>query len=365
MKPIRVLHTEWSDGWGGQEIRVITEMLSLRKRGIEPYLACREHAKIKAKAISVGIPVFVVPFDGIADLRTVWMLFKIIKKLRIDIVNTHSGKDTWTGGIAAKLTGAKFIRTRHLSNKINPSRLNFINELADAVITTGEQIRKEMIKHNRIKSDKIVSIPTGANEAVFDPSKYDKRENRKLFGIKDDKIAIGILAVLRKFKRHDLFVEMACEVSKQFPETVFLIAGDGPQKENIKRLIEAKNLQKQIKMLGHINEPAKFLSALDLFVLTSDSGEGVPQAIIQALMMRLPVVTTDVGSVGDLHCEDNFILISRNNTDSLVANVKHLIKDKRLRQKYSERARNYIMKNFSETVMTDRLLHLYNLILKK
>ena len=365
MKPIRVLHTEWSDGWGGQEIRIITEMLSLRKRGIEPYLACREHAKIKEEAVLAGIPVFVLPFGGIADLRSVWMLFKIIKKLHIDIVNTHSGKDTWTGGIAAKLSGAKFIRTRHLSNRINPSRLNFINELADAIITTGEHIKDDMIKYNRIKPGRVVSIPTGVDETVFDPSKYDKREVRRLFDIKDDRIVVGILAVLRKFKRHDLFIEMAYAISGQFPKVVFLIAGDGPQKENIKKLIETKNLKKQVRMVGYIDEPAKFLSALDIFVMTSDSGEGVPQAIIQALMMRLPVVAIDVGSVGDLYCEDNLILISRNNTDSLVANVKHLIKDKRLRQEYSKRARDYMIKNFSETVMSEKLLHLYDMILKK
>ena len=49
-KSIKVLHTEWSDGWGGQEIRIINEMLLLQKSGIEIYLACREHSVIKKKS---------------------------------------------------------------------------------------------------------------------------------------------------------------------------------------------------------------------------------------------------------------------------------------------------------------------------
>ena len=49
-KSIKVLHTEWSDGWGGQEIRIINEMLLLQELGIEIYLACREHSVINKKA---------------------------------------------------------------------------------------------------------------------------------------------------------------------------------------------------------------------------------------------------------------------------------------------------------------------------
>ena len=110
-KTIRVLHTEWSNGWGGQEIRIINEMLAVREQGVEVFLACREHAVIHQKAEAQGIPVFCLPFKGNTDLITLFTLRKIICQHHIDIVNTHSGKDTWVGGFAAKLAGAKFIRT--------------------------------------------------------------------------------------------------------------------------------------------------------------------------------------------------------------------------------------------------------------
>jgi len=362
-KQIRILHTEWSDGWGGQEIRIINEMLAVRESGVEVFLACRKDSIISKNASEQNIEVFKLPFKGIVDIKTVLMLYRIIKNKKIDIVNTHSGKDTWTGGAAAKLAGAKFIRTRHLSNKINSSRLNFINELADFIITTGEYVKNSMIKYNRIDSGKIVSIPTGVDEKVFDPSIYDKNENRKLFGVRSDQIAVGILAVLRRFKRHDIFVTAAESILKQYPNTVFLIAGDGPQKENIENLIKLKNLQKQVRMVGYVSEPAKFLSAIDLFMLTSDSNEGVPQAILQALMMKLPVIAADVGSVSDLWHKNNFMLIEPGSPDMLAVNAGDLIKNKALRQTYSNRARDYVVRNFSKAVMTDKLLHSYGKIL--
>ena len=87
---IRVLHTEWSDGWGGQEIRIINEMKALRNLGIKVYLACRQHSLIKRKAEEHNIKVFVLPFKGNADLLTLSKLIRIIKTYSIDIVNNRS-----------------------------------------------------------------------------------------------------------------------------------------------------------------------------------------------------------------------------------------------------------------------------------
>ena len=67
----------------------------------------------------------------------------------------------------------------------------------------------------------------------LNPDKYDIAECRKRFDLRDDEIAIGILAVLRQFKRHDLFLEMAKALIGKYPDKklVFIIAGDGPHKK--------------------------------------------------------------------------------------------------------------------------------------
>ena len=79
IKTIRVLHTEWSDGWGGQEIRIIHEMKMMRSEGVEVYLACREKSMIKDEAVASNIKVFVLPFRGNVDFITLLKLKKIIK----------------------------------------------------------------------------------------------------------------------------------------------------------------------------------------------------------------------------------------------------------------------------------------------
>jgi glycosyltransferase involved in cell wall biosynthesis len=360
-KTIRVLHTEWSNGWGGQEIRIIHEMKIISAEGLDVYLACRENSLIKNQAIANNIKVFVLPFRGNIDLKTLFQLKKIIKHNSIDIVNSHSGKDTWVAGLAAKLAGVKFIRTRHLSNKINPSRFNFINELADYIFTTGEIIKEDMIKYNRIKENKIISIPTGIDQNIFNPRIYKREECRKKFKINDSEFAIGILAVLRQFKRHDLFLKMAKSLTKRYPDKnlVFIIAGGGPQKENIHKLINDFNLNACVKMVGHLHNAPEFLSAIDILVLSSDSKEGVPQSVMQGLFMNKPVVSSDSGSTRDLLHNGNFQLVEKGSKEALINGVSIFLENNNVVS-----TRKHMIENFSSSVMVKKIMNSYEKILK-
>lgn len=363
MKKIKVLHTEWSDGWGGQEIRIINESIAIREKyEVEIFIACRENSKILQKANEAKIKTFILPFKSNFDIKTLYELVKIIRKNQIDIVNTHSGKDTWVGGIAAKLAGVKFIRTRHLSNKINPSKLNFINSLADFIITTGESVKEAMINENRIDKDKIISIPTGIDETIFNPEIYDKSECLKTLGLENDKIYIGNLAVLRAFKRHDVFLNIALKIHKDFPNVMFLIAGDGPQRKNLENFIQNNNMQKYVKLLGHCEKSEIFLKAIDIFMLTSDSKEGVPQSLMQALLMQNACIATDVGSVEDLYNGSNFIL-TKFDEEKLYNELKNLLENKEKIDFYQKNAREFVKNNFTKDIMTDKIYEIYKRIL--
>lgn len=65
------------------------------------------------------------------------------------------------------------------------------------------------------------------------------------------------------------------------------------------------NVVERIVFLGHVENPAIFLKAIDIFVMTSDCNEGVPQSLMQALAMELPCIASDIGSIKDLHTCDN------------------------------------------------------------
>lgn len=358
---IKVLHTEWSSGYGGQEIRILLEMQVMRNLGVECALACREDAEILNKAQNLGFKTFTLPFSRKTDILSIWRLKQLLK--HYDILNTHSGIDTWCGGLASIGSKKKFIRTRHLSTPIHPSRLNFINNLADFIITTGESVREAMIRDNRIKPEKIASIPTGIDVRIFQKNLYDKETLKESYKIPKNKIIIGNLGVMRYAKRQDIFIQVAKEIHQKYPNTYFVVGGSGDSFSHLEGLIkgaERESAEDYIKLLGYIQKPAEFLAMLDIFMLTSEK-EGVPQSLMQALLMEIPSIASDVGSIRDLYHNKNFFLTPKPTLESFSQALEELLNNPHC----IEINPHFILQNFSSEAMGRQILAIYEKLLNE
>jgi len=223
--------------------------------------------------------------------------------------------------------------------------------LADFIFTTGENIKKQMVQYNRINPKKIISIPTGVDENIFNPYKFKKNEKKD--------IHIGALGVVRGVKGYEYFIEAATILLKKFKNLKFFIAGDGPMFDKYKSDIENLGLTSKIIMLGHVEDTAKFLSKIDIFVNSSKS-EGVSQAIIQALMMNIATVATDVGSTKDLWQNDNFLLCKSKDASDLANKIEKIL----LTKNFNPNTRSYMIENFSQTAMTTKILNCYNKVIE-
>lgn len=364
MNSTKILHTEWSSGWGGQEMRIISEALALQKYyNIEVQIATKKEAQIAKMAQINGLKVLFCDFSNIFDIKSIFKIARYAKKEGINIINTHSGKDTWIGWAAARLGGAKFIRTRHLGNIINPSRLNFVNSCADFIITTGKQIREDMIAFNRINPNKIKSVPTGIDESVFEPSKYDKNALRNELGFEQNAFYIGNIGLFREVKRLDIFLDIAEQIHTIHPQIRFVLAGHGDTRQKIEQSIKSKNMASFVKLMDFFQKPAEFFACIDVFLLTSSS-EGVPQTLIQALFMQKPSIATNVGSIKDLYNNKNFLL-KECNFDELFFATKELIENKELYTKLAQNKQEFVRENFGLKKMSAEIFSIYEKILKE
>jgi len=363
-KKIRVLHTECTNSFGGQEIRIINEILMMQSAGFEMFLAAKKDKPLAKEAKKRGIKVFELPFRGYWDIETFLKLIYLIKKYNIDIINTHGSQNTWLGGIAGKLSGIKFVRSRHMSVPISKSKLNFINRLADFIITTGEHIKENMIKDNGISPEKIVSIPSSVDVNIFNPEIYDKHEARAKFGLDKKALIVGKLAHIREQKGFQEFIEVAGILAKKYTNLLFVIGGDGNEalKERLKKRIKTLNIEDRVIFLGHIDNPELFLKAIDIFLFTSHT-EGLPQSVTQALMMNLPTIATNVGSTSDLSNGKNMILVEAKDVDGISKALENLIISPEVRESLSKIARNSIVNSFSLESMRDKTISVYKKVL--
>jgi glycosyltransferase involved in cell wall biosynthesis len=298
------------------------------------------------------------------DWQAARRLRDLIREEKADILVTHSSVDSWIGAFASKLAGVRLVRTRHLSSDVPRHPLNIIYRLADAVVTTGESVRRALIEHSRLRSDKVVSIPTGVDVEKFSPRAPDLAAKRAL-DLPDGCKVATMVAVLRRFKRHEIFLEAARTLNGEGKGFRFLVVGEGPRRPDIEQLIREKNLSDCVTMTGHLDDVRSVLSFSDVVVLSSGWGEGVPQAIAQALAMARPVVATDVGGVSELvRDEETGVLAPKENAEALAAAMKRMLNDAGFASACGKRGREHVVQNFSREKMVDATLRLYERLIQ-
>lgn len=365
--PLRILHTEWSMGWGGQEHRILLECRKMEERGHRTLIACQPGSGILERARARGLRTEEVVIRGGFDPRAIAALWRIIRRERIQVVNTHSGKDSWAAGFAAKLARADLlVRSRHLSVAISNNPLNFVYAMADGIITTGEAIRETMIRTNSMDPAKIVSIATGVSLGRFNPALADGSRIRNEFGIPADVLLVTMVAVLRSMKRHDLFIRAATKVRRQFPGIRFLLVGEGPGRAGIQQLIQSSGLAPSCILAGYRDDVPDIMAASDIVALTSDRFEGVPQSLSQAMAMARPVVAAAVGGIPELVIDGRTGLIAEaGNADSFARQMSRLVGDPALRATLGAAAREHVLEGYTDDIMARRTEEFYWRLLER
>ncbi len=297
-----ILHSESSTAWGGQEIRVLTEAAGLRERGHEVAILCQPDSSLAARAREAALPLFLERMPFAHNPRTIVRMLQRFRRWRPQVVVTHSSVDSWCAGVAARILRIPVVRVRHLSVPIgrHPASRFVYRRLCDAVITTGEAIRGHLIQGVGLPPAKVFSIPTGVDTVRFDPRKADGRRVREALAIPPDAPLAGIVAVLRDWKGHQVFLEAMVQVRQHLPAARALIVGEGPQRRNIERRRRELGLEAAVILTGHREDIPDLLASLDVVVSASRGAEGVPQVLLQALAMERPVVATAVGAVPEI-----------------------------------------------------------------
>ena len=359
---MRIVHTEWSDGLGGQEKRVLAELAGLTERGHEVFLVCRPEARIKTEAERKGMRVLTLPMKNPYDLSSIMRLRTILMENRVDVINTHSGVDSWIGSIAAKLAKVPLlVRTRHLNIPLKRSILNFVHYLPDLYITCGENMRNTLVGQCGFPGDRVVNIPTGVSLEFFDVVR--NCETKKEFGLDPDALIITNVGILRRVKGHETTFKAVQAVVREFPHARFLIVGDGPRRAELARMVNELGIRDYVIFTGFIEEIGKIYSFTDVAILSSWS-EGLPQSVLQALASSVPVVATRVGGVPEvvIH-EKTGYLVEAGDHEGLAREIIRVLKDPERARQIARAGKDLVRERHSVGRMLDLLEQTYTAML--
>ncbi|MFQ5896201.1 MAG: glycosyltransferase family 4 protein [Nitrospinota bacterium] len=361
---LRILHTESSPGWGGQEARILLESAALRARGHEVSVAGQPGSPLEVAARQRGVPFHPVrmraPWDGLAMAA----LGRLIRREKVQVLHTHSSRDSWLAGLVGRaLRVPAIVRTRHVSIPVRGHPLNWVYRLPHRVTTTAERIRTHLIEGVGCRPDRVRVIPTGVDLEGFGDG-LSGEPFRREWGLGPGTLAVGIVANLRGSKGHSHFVEAAALLSRKRKDVRFFIVGDGPRREPIRAHIERAGMGELIRMTGYREDIPQVMAGLDLLVVASTRTEGIPQAALQALAMGVPVVGTEVGGVPEaIAPSGGGLVVPAGDAAALARAMELLLSDPGRRRAMGERGRAYVREHFGLERMVEETERLYREVL--
>jgi glycosyltransferase involved in cell wall biosynthesis len=354
---LHIVHTEASCGWGGQEIRILEESRGLMARGHRITLLAPAESNIFRRAKEWGVPATALPLVK----KRLGPLFAMRDWLKanaddVDLINTHSSTDSWLAALATRTVKPHLpiVRTRHISAMVKPTAANrwLYAKAAAHIVTTGEQLRRELIEQLGVAEQAATSVPTGMDTARYVPG--DKLAARAALGLEPDAFWVGIVATLRSWKGHGFLLEAIKRLPD--PGMRLLIVGQGPQRDALEEKDTALGFRERVRFTGEQMDVVPWLQALDVFALPSYANEGVSQAVMQAMLVGLPIITTAVGSMRDIiENRQTGLLVAPKDAVQLADAIRALHTDPSAARLLGERARAFALEHCSLERMLDRM----------
>lgn len=225
----------------------------------------------------------------------------------------------------------------------------FIPKL-DKLIAVGNETIRIAVEHG-INSEKLVFIPNGVDtdKNLIEASKKDVE---RIIGtnVNDKKI---LLTTGRLAKRKGVAWFINNVLPKLDESFIYVVAGSGPDKENIENAIRNQKLSDRVFMLGYIPDEQRNLlwNSADLFVQPnikiSGDLEGFGISVIEAGSCRLPVLASNMEGLKDaIKDGKNGFLIENENSEAYINKINELFENKSPREKYGDDVRNFVIQNY-------------------
>jgi len=208
---------------------------------------------------------------------------------------------------------------------------------------------------------------------MLDAFEGEKADYRLELGVGKEEVVVGMVANMTSLvKKHDLFVEMASGLVREFPGQKFVIFGRIPAGGmwpydrgykyylKIKRMIDDLGLQKNVILAGYRPDATRIMNTLDILVHTCDI-EGWPRVAMEAMAARKPVVGVDGGGLSELIVDEvTGLLVEPDNAEKLAAATKKLILDAGLREKLGENGRKMALEAYDIRKETAKLVRIFD-----
>lgn len=361
---------------GGSERQAVQLTRLLCEDGtFEVVLACLNNEGVLRQEVEKlgfkDIPEFKLSsFFNAQFLRQVKKCALFIREKNIQIVHTHDFYTNILGMLAATMAGVKVrIASKRETGGMRTKAQKVVEKLAfgrsNAIVVNSEAVKKYLLGGG-INSNKIKVIYNGLDLARLTPKITNRKQICKDLGLPKDEKAkfITLVANLRhEVKNQPMFLRAAQKVLQKFPDTHFVLAGEGELKESLENLASELQISANTHFIGRCEIVPELLSISYACVLTSIN-EGFSNSILEYMSVEKAVVATKVGGASEVIVENETGFLVESDDDSALAEkLIWLLENPDKNIEFGKKGRKIVEEKFSLDTQLNQTLELYQKLL--
>jgi len=305
-------------------------------------------------------------FNIFSHAKSVAKLYKFLKYNSFDVLHVHTPVAAMIGRLAAFLARVPLvIYTAHgfyFHENMKPLQKKFyillefiFGLMTDVLFTQSKEDAQSAVQYKIGSKEHVYAIGNGVDAERFNPlEKFNSEQLRKTLNIPDDSFVVGMICRLVKEKGLDEFLKAAQEINLENNNCYFLIVGERQLHDHAEGVEESiklaeKALGKNLILAGYRSDIPQLLHIMNLFVLPSWR-EGMPRSIIEAMMMSLPVLATDIrGSREEVIHNETGLIVPVRSPGLLAAAIIRFVKNPKWARSMGENGRQRAIENYDET----------------
>lgn len=328
-----------------------------------------EESAYAAEARRRNLEVLILRESGQFDWRVFAQLLKAMKAIRVDIVHTHDLRSNVVGLLCARWYRKPVITTVHgwiantTKRKIYRALDKGLLRFFDAIVAVSSRT-KELIERAWIAGSRITVINNALKVEQYIPDRSDQSYRAEL-GIDEKTILVANIGRLSPEKGHLEFLQAGRELLQTHANIKLVLIGVGPEQLRLERFVSDNGMTKNVVFAGFRNDMKRVYNSLDLVVQSSYT-EGMPNVVLEALLMKVPVIASDVGGTAEIiEHEKTGILIQPGQQAELVREMCDFVANPLKHKAMALLGRDVVMDRFNHQKRVKKFAALYNQLLAR
>lgn len=312
---------------------------------------------------ATGVRVITYPSRSLFDLSRLINLIRFFKNEKFDLIHTHLTYSNILGCLSGYFSKTPVIVSLHsvasdkrrFSSQLSRIEELFVRNIALRIVAVGYAVAAANKK--RFTGRRIEIIPNGTPTFNLVSSEF-RQEIRNEFSMHGSTIILISVGRFAVPKGYDDMVDAFRILHERNPHTMLILVGKGSLIDHINNKISDLHLDDSVICLGERSDVPNLLVASDIYV-SSSHREGLPVAILEAMMAGLPIISTAVGDIPHIVTEDVGFLVPPHNPERLADTIFELINSPDKIRAMGKAARARAIKEYSIDVWVTRMISLY------